>query len=178
MEIDILWVFQSSRTLLSEILGSSNKYTITEGITRPSVDSSQIRVDFLNDGDAGRYACQIQFRNNGTLAPASQALQLDMAEVFRAQSLPPCSTSLGLVEEEETCAIEEFTSIGAGVPLFPAESNPNPRPPSSGTESNGNDGGDNGSIVVWIILGSVTLFVVLVLILCTSVIFLYNCICQ
>ena len=174
-DIDILWVFQSSETMLIEILTSSNnKYTISERIVRPSVDSSQLRVDFLNDGDAGRYACQIQFPNNGTLAPASQALQLDRAEVFRAQTnLPPCSTSVGQFEEEEKCALEEFMSIGSGVLLFPGEANPPPHPteprsPEPRTEGNG--GGDGTSTVLWIIVGAVGLCIVLLSSLCVILI--------
>ena len=178
-DIDILWVFQSSENLLSEILTSSNnKYSISERIGRPSVDSSELRVNFLNDGDAGRYACQIQFPNNGTLAPAGQALQLDRAEVFRALSnLPPCSTSMGQSEEEETCALEEFMSIGSGVLLFPGEANLPPGRPEPRTESNGG-GGDGTSTVLWIIVGAVGLFIVLLFLLVFFIVFLYNCVCQ
>ena len=177
-DIDILWVFQSSENLLSEILTSSNnKYTISERIVRPSVDSSQLRVDFLNDGDAGRYACQIQFPDNGTLAPAGQALQLDRAEVFRAQTnLPPCSMSIGQFEEEETCALEEFMSIGSGVLLFPGEAILPPGRPEPRTESNG--GGGGGTFTLWIIVGAIGLFIVLLFLLVFFIVFLYNFICQ
>lgn len=113
--IDIVWAFQSSETTFRGILrGSGNKYTITEGFSSPLTQRSRLRVDFLNDDDAGWYACQIRFLN-GTFARASQALQLGSSNIFRGR-VSPCSPFEAQSVREETCALEG--NVGDGIDLF------------------------------------------------------------
>ena len=112
--INIEWVFQSADSIFRGFLSSSSTITITESFSTSLTQRSQLRIASPNDDNAGEYSCQIRF-DNGTLAPASRALQLLPREVFDAQRLSPCSLTQAQSSSVEDCALQGFQSIGDGV---------------------------------------------------------------
>lgn len=179
-EIDIEWVFRAEDSQFSRLLSStSNKFTINQNEFSLTIQRGQIRVDFLDDNDAGWYACQIRFPRNGTFASSSQALQLDRRDAFRERRFPTCLPFEGQSVMELTCALQETVSIGDGVGIGPSDIDPRLGGGGGGGSDDRDDGdggiADSDSLVLWSIVGGVGLLIVIALVTIFAF-FLFRCI--
>ena len=105
--VELVWVFQplveDGTSVAMELSNDDSKYIITPE-RAISLDRSRLRVNNLNDSDAGSYACQILFANE-SVAMLSQQLDLFHSDVFAALRSPPCQQSVAHSESLMTCAV-------------------------------------------------------------------------
>ena len=177
-EIDIAWVFITAGDTFSRLLSNTdnNKFTINEVDFPPTIQRSQLRVDFLNDDDAGCYACQVRFRRNDTFALSSQTLRLDTRDVFRDIPSNSCLPFEVQSVMEPACAVEETVSIGDGVSIGPSDNTCFGG--DGGGSGNGGDGAggipDSDSLVIWSTVGGILLLVIILVIVLIILVCLFS----
>lgn len=170
--VNIVWVFRPFQSSNNILISDGLKYRITRGESF-SLVRSRLMVETLSANDVGDYVCQIEFRNNNTLAMPSQSLILLSSERLSAQRFASCSQFEAQSVEMEECALRG--AVGDGFPR--------PDGADSGDDARSGDNGSSGSsgissTVIWSIVGGLAGFIVLAIIFIIFLVYVQQCCCR